>query len=354
MTQAEPRTETDGRAPRYWMRSLSFLALHRMLAELGSFPNGLRAGELNRVVIENKILHRQGQAPKPTTLYHYRTMLLRLGIVERRGLKLIVRSDDRTVVALLNSPPPPEGVASLNSAAKHHFATLILRNKDCLAMFFGRFIVSSETVSVSDFRSKGVPVKYTIRYSADCVEIRLENSVTGDAPPITSPRTRKGSPPMVQAIPYGMRYWARDELGLIDEYCRHDDGGIVMFPILQLDDRPKGIALAARRTAGQILSLRGPEEWTVFSVGDLIVQCCEQRRQPISLLFRAIDILMDECPHFIVAIPTPRRLATITAVSPGREEMELKQYYRYRRAHGPYVAHIRIHRDAELLDSHGS
>ena len=156
---------------------------------------------------------------------------------------------------------------------------------------------------------------------------------------------------MVQAIPYGMRYWARDELGLIDEYCRHDDGGIVMFPILQLDDETGSLDVAVRKTARLILSLRGREEWTVFAITDLIVQCCERRRQPISLLFQAIDILMDECPQFTVAIPTPRSLATITAVSPGREEMELRQYYRYRRERGPYVSHIRIHRDAALSES---
>ena len=350
MTPEQPPADSNSRAPRYWMRSLSFVALHRMLIELGSFSQGLRAGELNRVIIENKILHRQGRAPKPTTLYHYRTTLLRLGMVMRRGPKLLVRSDDQTVAALLDCPSPIEGVASLTPDAKNHFATLILRSQDCLALFFGRFIASTAPVSVSDFRNKGAPVKYTIRYSAGFVDILLENCTTGEVVQIRSPRARRGSPPMVQAIPYGMRYWARDELGLIDEYCRHDDGGIVMFPILQLDNEPEAIPMAARRTARQILSLRGLEEWTVFAIGDLIVQCCERLRQPISLLYRAIDILMDECSHFIVAIPTPRSLATITAMSPVREEMELKQYYRYRRA-GPYVAHIRIHRGAELLAS---
>lgn len=347
VTAAQGRVEVDSRAPRYWMRSLSFLAAHRIISTLNSFPQGLRANELNRVIIENEILHRCGRPPKPTTLYHYRTMLLRLGVVARRGLKLCIKSGDYTVAALLGNPPPDGNNAVLDYAAKDHFATLVLRNKDCLTSFFGRFLASTTTISVSDFRYRGVPVKYRLQYTADSVDIRFENCATGKVTQIRSTRTRKGSPPMVQAIPYGMRYWARNELSLIDEYCRHDDGSIVMFPILQFS--PRELALAARKTARQILSMRTLGEWTVLSIRDLIVRCCEQRRQPIAVLFRAIDILMDECRQFIVLIPTPKNLATITALSPGREKMELRQYYRYRKSHGPYISHIRIHRGAKLL-----
>ena len=346
MTRAQPPAETDTRVPRFWMRSLSFLALHRMIVALGSFPQGLRAGELNRVIIDTEILHRRGRPPKPTTLYHYRTMLLRLGAVVRRGLQLCIRSEDRDVAGLLDHPPPSGEGGSLSPAARNHFATMVLGNHDCLTLFFGRFMESASNLSVSEFRRKGSPVKYKFCRSPEFVGVHLENCATGKVTRIKARRTGRGSPPVVQAIPYGMRYWARDELGLIDEYCRHDDGSIIMFPILNVDDGQGGCA--ARRAAEQILSLRGPGEWTMFAIEDLIVQCCEQRRQPLVLLFRAIDKLMEECTGFIVMIPTPRSLATITAVSPGREEMELRQYYRYRNANGPYISHIRIHRDAEL------
>ena len=199
----------------------------------------------------------------------------------------------------------------------------------------------SDTISasVSNFRQKGVPVRWSREYSFHATEIVFQNDTTGRT-------ARCSSPASVAAILYGVRYWARDELRLIDEYCQRSDGSAIMFPVSRPSISTTGINSAVMQTVRCLLSLRATGEWTRFSVFDLIAHCCEARRQPISVLFGAIDWLLHEWPNHTVLIPTSRALATLTATSPQRETLELRRYYKT--SNSPYISHIRIHKDVTV------
>ena len=326
----------------YWMRTISFAGLHRILKAVAEFPNGLRASGINKLVQEKDIsLTRRSSPPAPTTLYHYRNTLLHLRALKRDGQMLRVNYDDPDVCELLCQPAPAKGDLSLYDAAKDLFAALVLKNEQCRALFFDLFMPSDVTSdSVDSFRQNGISVKWSRPHSSHTKEVILQNSTTGRTARLTSHAS-------VAAILYGVRYWARDELGLIDEYCQRSGGSTIMFPVLQTNLSEKGIDSAVLQTIRFILSLRTPGEWTSFSVFDLIVCCCEERRQPIRVLFRAIDWLLHEWPHHTVLIPTSRALATLTTVSPLREDLELKRYYKTSNG-GPYISHIRIHREITL------
>ena len=329
------------RQSKYWMRAIRFAPLHRILKAVADFPNGLRAREINRLVQERDIsLTRSGSPPAPTTLYHYRNTLLNLRALKRDGQILRVNHDDPDVYKLLHQPAPANGDQPLCDAAKDLFAALVLKNEQCRSFFFDLFMPSdTRSDSVSSFRQNGVPVKWSRPRSSHAKEIIFQNSTTGCTAWLTSHAS-------VAAILYGVRYWARDELELIDEYSQRSDGSTIMFPVLQTGLSGKGIDSAVLQTIRFILSLRTPGEWTSFSVFDLIVCCCEGRRQPIRVLFSAIDWLIHEWPHHTVLIPTSRALATLSATSPLREDLELKRYYKA--SNGPYISHIRIHRDITL------
>ena len=157
---------------------------------------------------------------------------------------------------------------------------------------------------------------------------------------------RYTSPVSVISVLQGIRYWARDELKLIDEYCRQSDEGTIMFPLASPYSTENERDDSALETMQFLLSLRTPGEWTFFSILDLIVRCCEARRRPIKTLFRAIDWLIEEWPNHIVLIPTSRGLATLTANSPQRENLELRRYYK--NPNIPYISHIRIHNDVTV------
>ena len=323
----------------YWMRTVSFVGLHRVLKMIADYPNGLRAAEINKLIRENGIpLTRRSTSPAPTTLYHYRNTLLRLNALRRDGQRLYVNEDDPDVYALLCQPAPANGDRLLSNVVRNLFASLVLKNQLCRTLFFDLFMpLNIKLDSVSSFQRNAVSVKWTRDSSGKSKAVVFQNSSTG--------RTiRYASPTSVAAILYGIRYWARDELKLIDEYCQKADGGsATMFPLSCLEPFAEGPDTPVMETVRFLLSLRKPGEWTLFSILDLIIHCCEMRRQPISVLSGAIDWLLREWPHHTILIPTSRALATLTAVSAQRENLELRSYYKI--PNGPYVSHVRIHKD---------
>ena len=350
MTQTQRSNKDNPHQNQYWMRAVSFAGLHRILNTVATFPNGLRAGEINELVRDNGILlTRRSSAPAPTTLYHYRNTLLRLRALKRDGRMLRVNDTDPDVFELLCQPAPANGDQLLSHSARDHFAALVLNNEQCRSLFFDLFMpVDANSSSVSSFRQSGFPVKWTRHSSCRVKEVVFQNDKTGRTAHCTSSVS-------VSAILYGVRYWARDELRLIDEYCRKSDSSVIMFPVSWPRPSATGIDCPVQQTVRFLLSLRTPDEWTSFSILDLIIRFCEARRQPIRVLFDAIDWLLREWPNHIVLIPTSRALATLTAPSAQRETLVLRRYYRT--SNGPYISHIRIHKDIalepmELTDHH--
>ena len=322
----------------YWMRAVSFAGLHRILKAVGDTPNGLRAKEINSLVLEAGLtLTPRTSPPKPTTLYHYRNTLLRLHALVRDGRKLRANADSPDVCALLRQPAPANGERSLSAAAREHFAALVLDNEQCRKLFFDLFMPSFENrASVADFRENGVPVSWMRKTSSGITEVSFKNKVTGRT-------VRYFSSGCIPAVLYGLRYWARDELKLIDEYGQRTDGGVVMFPVSGPPSSVVEHEWSVLQAVRFILDQRTTDEWTLFSISDLIVDYCQLHRKSRSLLFAAIEWLHQEWPYHTILIPTSRALATITATSPQQEVLELRRYYKSSR--GPYISHMRLHRE---------
>ena len=339
----QPQAPNAGNPPpsRYWMRAVSFAGLHRLLGAVGDFPTGLRAKEINELVLERRVtLTARSQPPKPTTLYHYRNTLLRLQALVRDGRRLRPNRDHPAVRGLLRAPAPANGDQSVGDAAREHFADLILSNEQCRTLFFDMFMPSGGScTSLSDFRENGAPVSWARKTSSGVTEVLFENESTGRT-------ARHTSAASVTAILYGLRYWARDELRLIDEYGRGSEGKVVMFPVSgrcsSMPDHDSPVTRAVRF----LLDRRSADEWTLFSISELIVDYCQTLRQPRAALFDAIDWLRREWPHHTVLIPTSRAMATIAAASPQQESFELRRYYKSPR--GPYISHLRLHEDVAV------
>jgi hypothetical protein len=140
----------------------------------------------------------------------------------------------------------------------------------------------------------------------------------------------------IQAILYGLRYWARDDLLLIDELFREDIGNL-MFPIQEPGSAPDETIKQA------ILSEISPEnEWTVLSVRDLIYKWGVGLRVPVAQVFNTIAQIYRKHPDKVALIATSRSLATLTTASDKREDFELRSYLRDER--GRYISHVRLHR----------
>ena len=334
-----PDTRKQGTSD-FWMRAVSFAGLYRMLRAIADFPKGLRASEIDALIRGEKIsLTLRGSAPARATLYHYRNTLLRIRALRRNGPILTANTDNNDVRELLRQPPLTNEDRSLSRIAMERFAELVLRNDQCRSLFFNLFKPpGASMISVSDFRQRGIPVKWAWRGAPGLKEAILENSQTGLTVSCDTPVS-------VTSILHGVRYWARDELQLIDEYCQQADDATVMFPLADLAPSD-GDTSSVVQTAHFLLSLRTAEEWTLFPILDLIMRCCEERRLPIETLFRSLDWLIGEWPNHIVLIPTSHSLATLTATSPQRERLALRRYYKAPNA--LYISHIRIHKDVRV------
>ena len=318
----------------YWMRSISFTGLHRILSAVGNNPQGLTAKEINDLVLTRGLaLTPHKSRPAPTTLYHYRNTLLRLRILIRTGRTLHANIDDPDVRELLLLPPP-NGHQPLQAAACDRFAALVLRNDHCRSSFFDLFM-PPRTVSIStaDFRHNSTSVRWWHhQVSGGTSEVVFLNEVTGRI-------VRYASRMSKTAIMYGLRYWARD-LRLIDEYCPPGGATTTMFP---LSESASVLTSSVMAIVRYILSVRSSDEWTMFSIHDLIRRYCERERKSRATLFAAIDWLLREWPHHTALIPTSPALSSIDATSSYRKDFTLRRQYRQKA--GPYISHIRVHKD---------
>ena len=341
MAQPQYTGKEADRQSKFWMRAISFAGLHRILKAVSDFPTGLRAGEINKLVQENNILHtRSGSPLAPTTLYHYRNTLLQLDALKRDGRLMRVNKDNPDVCELLSQPAPDNRGRLLCDVTRGPFAALVMNNEQCRSLFFDLFMpTGASTYTVSNFQETGAPVTWKRENSSRGRKVIFQNTTTGR-------KSYCSTHSAVAAILYGVRYWARDELRLIDEYCIGSDGGTVMFPVLLHDTHESVVNSAKQQVVRFILSQRTASEWTLFSILDLIIHCCEARRQSISVLFSAIDWLLQEWPNHTFLIPTSRAMATLTATSPHRDALELRRYYKT--SDGPYISHIRIHKDIAI------
>ena len=326
----------------YWMRSLSFAGLHRILSAVANAPHGLTASEINDLVLNKGLtLTPNNPQPAPTTLYHYRNTLLRLQVLRRLGRKLQANFSDPAVRELLRLPVPRNGDQSLDHRARERFASLVLRNDQCRSLFFDLFMPTDQHfITADDFRHRSVAVRWWHqRSSTKRIEVILRNEQTGAT-------ARCASPISKTSIMYGVRYWARDQLQLIDEYCAPGGGSTTMFSLSAPNSAVTSINSTIMETVSLLLSLRTSADWTIFSIHDLILRCCETQRKPRTVLFGAIDWLIQEWPRLTVLIPTSSALATVNAMSLYGEDFILKRYYRH--GTGPYISHIRIHKDVSI------
>lgn len=278
--------------------------------------------------------------PARTTMYHYRNTLLRINALTRDGILLRANNDDPHVCQLLGHTPPANGIHSLSDTARDAFAALVLKNSHCRSLFFDVFMPAGASCdSVLNFHREGLPVSWSRHSNSNIREVNFQNKATGKS-------IRCASHVSISAVLYGIRYWARDELRLIDEFWKVTDASSVMFPVHWPKRSTEGVETAGLNTVRFVLSLRTDSEWTLFSIPDLIARCCEARKQPRWVLFNAIDWFLREWPHHTVLIPTSHALATLTAPSPQAEILQLRNYYKSSR--GPYISHIRLHKDITI------
>lgn len=313
-----------------WMRPVSFSALLGILHLIAEYPSGVRAGKLDAEIKERDIVPtKEGSSPARTTLYHHRNTLVHLGVIRRSERLLFANLDNPRVKELLSNSNP-EG-SCLDTVSRNIFTELVLGNTDCKDRFFDLFMppVLREQYGTQQFRAFACPVTWRRVRDNGSNEVMMSSSANTDTLKLRSPSEIKG-------ILYGLRYWARDELKLVDEFFREDRGS-VMYPVRPPENNP-----SPHDVVDEIFALiKTGEEWTILSVQELIVELCEKRKRTLDSLFAALKVLESEYSRQVMLVSTSRSFATLTAASVAREEFELRGYFKDKT--GRYISHLRIH-----------
>jgi len=314
-----------------WMRgSISFVALRELLVYIAQHPEGVRPKEITTWARENTQLRtHSGKLVSKTTLYHYRNTLRHLGILVVVNGRYQVAREKPSVQDLLEALQP--GAPTLTLRERESFAQFVIRDRDCRQHFFGFFMPDIATdYNLETFLDKAQPVVWR---RLESNENRFEELYNIQQP---NKRRRICSEDERQAILYGVRYWARNELGFIEEIFLEGTGGL-MFPVY-LDGRiPDPHILKALLNA---ISL--DEEWTHFSLRKIVADWGPKFRVSLKRLYGTLQWVYQRAPQYIVFIPTSESFATITASSPQTETYHLRGYFRDRS--GRYISHMRVHR----------
>lgn len=312
-----------------WMRAVSFVALRDLIGFVAEHPLGLRAKDMEKLSHEKPGLQtRKGRVPSKTTIYHYRNILMHLGILIRHQQRYLLNRSDPRVYALLSVLTP--GSSTLSVDERLAFSQIVLANDDCRYYFFNLFMPGRYTYGFSDFVSAGQRVAWKRLSRPDGPLVRLYNVATEEEERWLSTEEE------LQAVLYGIRYWARNELGFLDELFLEDRGG-VMFPV-----EPVGHVPDRKIVTALLDCLKTMEEWTTLSVRELAYTWGPRYHISLERIFRTLLIIYRKYSEYMVLIPTSESFATVTATSPGAENYQLRSYLQD--SEGRYVSHLRVHR----------
>lgn len=181
-----------------WMRWVDFRKLRDLLLLVAEHPRSLRPSDLDRLGLERQVLvTTHGKPLGPTSRYHHRRTLERLGLIYKTDGKytpngLLPELGILTRESLVGNP--------LSADEQSAFANLVVRDRDCYAGFFAVFAGQKEPPSsVEDFIEKARPVHIHIVVDHGPV-VRLVQSETGRE------NTLRGHNAL-QAIHFGLRAW---------------------------------------------------------------------------------------------------------------------------------------------------
>ncbi|MFQ5801432.1 MAG: hypothetical protein ACE5JQ_00880 [Candidatus Methylomirabilales bacterium] len=324
--------EAQGRrwaASKLWMRPVSFQIVHRIAVEMyQSGSLGLTASEFNGLVLRKRLVaSARGQAPSVTTLFHYRNTLLRLGVLSRTGRRLQIDCENQLVQELIKERGRD---GALTARARAIYRDLVFANSDCREVFLDLFLPPGCDYGFEEFFKQATYITWIQGGGKGRRSIAMTNPKTGRSVVL-------GTPGEIQAILYGVRYWARNELLFLDEFFR-EDLGAVLYPVRE-------VTAADEATLREVIRarIRRSEEWSTMAIRDLALDLCVPGRWPVKCLFGAVKLLMRLQPGHVVLIPTSRGFASIGARWLPREEFELRGYLRD--DEGRLISHVRLHRE---------
>lgn len=333
-----------------WMRWVNFRALREILLLVRENPGRLRATDLVRLTNQERILvGRNGQPLGPTSHYHHRRTLERLGLlVKLNGRYELDEQLSETHALTTNVNLGSE----LTDSEKEAFSNVVLRNEDCRKAFIETFLMPNTPIhTVQDFMSCARPIEMSVgqrqtkgRHSSNQDDIEYLDA--GEERPFVAIRpagllewvTYSGEN-AVQAIHFGIKAWCVDQLNFLDVMYR-TDAVYTVYP------KQIGACEASNELALTMLnSLSFDGDWSTVRVGDFAMKIGIKNRVSIEHAKTVLKAWLDKFPDLVAGIPTNEQFVT-GGLTHKQRTMVLKGFLSA--GDGRLLSHIRVHRD--LLD----
>lgn len=314
----------------YWMRWVDFAKLRDLLALIIAHPNRFTPMALDREAIaEGVFVLPSGEPFGPSSRYHHRRVLEKLGMVVRQDGRLISNLKENECGSMLTDLKSQ----TLNDDQRHVFGNRVIRNADCYETFWRTFLPSNRPSSLLEFTNRGVPItlewtKFGRRPRHKYrLFLRRQEEIDGT-------EVHKGYN-AIQAIHFGMRAWGVHQLRFLDEMYRVGKGYLI-FPV---EIRPQ--VKVATIESVLINSLEFSGDWASPRVGDLSFAVASRLKVPL----KRVQCVLDDWLRVHVGLISPVAVSDRMILAGQSKQMRsliLRGFLVL--PSGELVSHLQIHR----------
>ena len=307
-----------------WMRYVNFEKIKDILHLVNKNNGKLRAGELERLAIEQQIFVKEDGKPfSHSARYHYRKVMENLDLLTLQGRAYFVSQNTMAQVLLKKT----EFKKLMSPEVQEIIRKIIIENKDCRRYFFDIFMGNS-SYGIEDLRKRG---KWIIVETKGKEGIVLNN-------PHTHQRFFLNDSDKIHAIFWGIRLWALD-LGITDEIFISYKEGRFIYPINTFKSSETIINLIIEKVKKD----NKDSEWVMLHIPSFIKEVVLSMRLPIEEVKKVLWKLRITNPSIIMLIPSSTSFIDIRTPFTKQDSVLLKPYIIDNQ--GRYISHIKIHKD---------
>lgn len=315
-----------------WMRWIDFSKLRNMFVLVAEHDGALRAKDIHNLGVQQRVLVTQKGTPFTiTTTYHYRKTLEHLDLVYISNGRYFVNRDNSVVVAILSIAKKG---GQLSESERQYFATLVVQNRACYEHFIKVFLPEgSVPLDVKQFVNLGSAVRVLTGMDVSAPRgtealVSLQNLTTGI-------RLESRGENAVQAILWGLRLWAVDQLGFLDEILSTETG-YTLYPV---NIKKSGDPETTARMLVKLIS--SSDEWTTLRVPDFILLASQKYKLSAGMTKDGLSWLYRRFPNLVAAIASSEQFIVTRAHSAQRRAL-LNSYIQL--PTGEYVSHFQVHK----------
>jgi len=331
-----------------WMRYVDFNNIKDMLHLVDKNNGKLRAGTLEKLAIDQRILIKKenGTPLAHSPRYHYRKVMEGLDLVEVEQKFYYVSKDKkvREFIEMTSFKKP------LSADTKEILRIIIVRSADCRKYFFDVFM-EENTYTLEDLRKEGEyiivetksmrepPAEKKIeqkknnennRKKKKVGSVILKNPLSGKAIEIKTQDE-------IHAIYWGVRLWAL-ELGITDEILMSFAEGRIIYPV-----NPNFLdKILINHLLNKINTDNSDSEWVVLHIPTFVKEVALSKRFSVNKIKEFLLGLKTKYPLSTMFIPSSTMFIDIKTPFE-RQDSAIRASYLYEEGKG-YISHLRINK----------